>query len=113
MLRYLALTLVTATMALAAASTATAQPDVVWYWTVARAELYVDVTLTVDQDVALDSASCAGASARWHGKYRRFACAAYDDLGRMWSFALRPVSASRAVVSNVRCDDSDSEYYCD
>jgi hypothetical protein len=113
MLRYLTALIAAATVGLAAASAATARPDAVWYWTVGRAQTYVNVTLTVDQDVGLGAASCTGASVRWHGKYRRFGCAAYDDLDRIWSFTLRPVSATRAVVSNIECDDSESDTYCD
>ena len=111
MLRYLTPLLAAATLMLAVAATAGAHPGN-WHWTIGKAETYVENSLTVDDEVGLVEARCRGVGARWRGMFHHFRCAAADDYDRVWTFVLHPVSRTNAAVTNVRCDDSESDYYC-
>ena len=111
-MKRLALLLAVATVALAASAVATAHSGN-WYWSKASAEFYVENQLTVDDETGVVEAYCRGIGRRWRGKYHHFRCAASDDVDRIWTFMLHPISRRSARLTNVACDDSESEYYCD
>jgi len=87
-----------------------------WYWTQGAAANYlIDRTNTSDDEEVVD-ATCTGMGRPWKRPGRwlwhHLRCDENDDLDREFTVIVHPTSRYHAVVVEVNCDDSYSEYAC-
>lgn len=90
----------------------TTATDLDAFWTRKAAESYGYSALGRD---GLDfyEFDCNGIGAGRNGRSNRFRCQALDDVGRTWYFTLRPLSADRGVLKDIRCEESRGSFPCD
>jgi hypothetical protein len=110
--------LVLGLVGLTVSSIASAHPNS-WYWGRHKAQDYVYDRYTINESHDIARVQCRGLGRFWRPNryspqvlHHHFRCAAIDDVDRIWYFTLHPVSRNRAVLTEIKCDDTNAVVTC-